>query len=205
MKTILWDKMAKRYDRRFGKWYERIFDVIVPHMSEEDEVLEIGCGSGLLSFKIIPKVKRFVGYDLSKEMINQCETKMQKSDYQNALFVEGDVIDPPNLGYFDIILLVNLLHVVDNPEEVLSQVKKYLSPKSHLLVLSYCHGEKMLGKYKILSFFMDIGSQLGLMAKLHRFTFEELKQIISRNGFEIIEELKQRDGFPFLFLKVKKQ
>ncbi len=203
MKSILWDRMAKRYDRRFGKWYEQIFDVVIPCISEMDEVLEIGCGSGLLSFKIIPLAKRFVGYDLSKEMIYQCNSKLKKSKNQNALFIEGDVTNPPNLGTFDKILLVNVLHIVDNPEDIFAQVKKYLTPKTQLFIVSYCHGEKMSGKFKLLSFFMNIGSKLGLMAKLHRFKFEDLSQMIRNSGFEIVEEQKHTEGFPFLFVMVK--
>ena len=203
MKTILWDNMAKRYDRRFGKWYEQIFTEVLPHMSENNEILEIGCGSGLLSFKIIPHVKRFVGYDLSKDMIDQCKIKLIKNDYGNAHFVKGDIMNPPYLGVFDKVLLVNLLHVVDNPKEVLSQVRRYLTPKSTLLILSYCHGEKMAVKYTTLSFFMNIGSKLGLMSKLHRFTFDELRDMVINSGFNVKEERRNSEGFPFLFLQVK--
>jgi SAM-dependent methyltransferase len=180
-----------------------IFDIVIPRVTELDNVLEIGCGSGLLSFKIIPLVNQFVGYDLSKEMIKQCEMKLKNFDYRNAHFFEGDVANPPDLGKFDKILLVNVLHIVDNPEDVLVQVKKYLTEKTKLMIVSYCHGEKMSWKFKLLSFFMKLGSKLGLMGKLHKFTFEELRDMICRNGFEVIKEQREKKGFPFLFVEVR--
>ncbi len=197
--------MARKYDRRFGKWYQEIFEVLLPQVSLNDTILEIGCGSGLLSFEIIPNVDKFVGYDLSQKMIDVCKTKLENLGYKNASFIKGDANNPPSLGIFDKILIVNLLHVLDQPQDVLFQLKRNLTANTQLLILSYCHGEKMKFRYGLLSFLMHIGSKLGLMATLHRFTFEELKELIEQSGFELIKEIKHTEGFPFLFVIAKQQ
>ncbi len=45
---------------------------------EPKQVLEIGCGMGLLLFRIAPQCTRYVGLDLSAEAIGTVKQKLQQ-------------------------------------------------------------------------------------------------------------------------------
>jgi ubiquinone/menaquinone biosynthesis C-methylase UbiE len=199
----LWDKMATSYDKRFEKMYQEIFQVLIPLMEPNDEVLELGCGSGLVSFKLIPLVKKFVGSDLSKEMIQVSTQKLAQTTFTNAEFLVGDAFQMPNLGQFSKVLMINLLHVIDDPLELLNQAKPSIQSTGQLIIVSYCHGEKMSFKYKFLSSLMRLGSKLGLMSKLQRFTFAEIEQLVLDAGYKIQNKIEYRNGFPFICLQLK--
>ena len=171
MARNLWDFMARSYDKKFESSYFKIFEILTPRFSPFDEIIEIGCGSGLVSFKIIPNVQRFVGFDLSKEMIHVAQTKLAKTSFTNATFLIGDVLNLPTMEQFDKVLLINILHILDDPLKALTQVKTLLKPDGQIFVISYCHGESMNVKNKIGSLLMRLGSAVGIMGKLHTIYF----------------------------------
>jgi ubiquinone/menaquinone biosynthesis C-methylase UbiE len=202
MKRTLWDRMAKSYDKRFRGMYGKIFEVLLPLFGPSDDVIEVGCGSGLASFEIIPLVNRFVGYDLSPDMIQVANQKLSNTDYSNATFTVGNALELPGTEIFDKVLLINVLHVMDSPADVLTQLAKLCKPGGEVVLLSYCHGEKMKLKNQMLSWAMALGSKLGLMAKLHRFKFEELRQLVQAVHYNIVREVEVRDGFPFFQMEL---
>ncbi len=182
--------------------YEGIFEILRAEVTSTDEVIEVGCGSGLVSFEIIPHVRRFMGSDLSSAMIGVANSKLDKSGFTNATFMAGDAMQMPDVGAFDKVLLVNLLHVVDDPAGMLARTKQLAKPGGKLLVVSYCHGEKMSPRYAVLSHLMGVAAAFGLMPKLSRFTFEGLRAITIEAGCHIESERASTQGFPFLFMRL---
>lgn len=182
--------------------YEGIFEALRAEVTPADEVIEVGCGSGLVSFEIIPHVRRFVGSDLSIAMIDVAKSKLERSGFTNATFTAGDAMQMPEVGAFDKVLLVNLLHVVDDPAGMLARTKQLAKPGGKLLVVSYCHGEKMSPKYAFMSHLMGAAAALGLMPKLSRFTFDGLRAVAAGAGCRIEVEHASTQGFPFLFMRL---
>lgn len=205
MRKNVWDRMAGSYDKRFRGMYAPIFEAVISAIGSDDEVVEIGCGTGLVSFEIIPRVKRFVGADLSSAMIAVATEKLVNSGHANAMFITGDAMAMPEIGKFDKVLIVNLLQVVDDPAGILSRARALVKEGGEIVVISYCHGERMGARYRFLSRFMKLASSLGLMERLNRFTFEGLERIVQQEGYGIIEERRVQGGFPFLFLRLANQ
>jgi ubiquinone/menaquinone biosynthesis C-methylase UbiE len=202
MRKSLWDRMAKFYDKLFRAMYGKVFEVLFPLFDASDNVVEVGCGSGLVSFEVIPRVTRFVGYDLSPDMIQVANEKLAATNFTNATFTVGNALELSDTGLFDKVLLINVLHVVNSPSDVLTQLAKLCKPNGEVVLLSYCHGEQMKLKDRTLSWIMAFGSKLGLMSKLHRFTFEELRLLATETGYEIVREQEIRDGFPFMLMEL---
>lgn len=78
--------MSERFDQAAAEWdkgdmrqniAQAVFETIasrialLPHM----DILDFGAGTGLLSFKIAPQVRRVVGIDLSEKMLEQISAK----------------------------------------------------------------------------------------------------------------------------------
>ena len=203
MKKNLWDLISKSYDKRYSKIYNDIFAILEPVFNYNDEVLEIGCGTGLVSFQIIPKVSKFIGIDISVSMINAAKLKLSENPYENATFIVGDAFNLPDLGQFSKLIMINVIHVIKSPELIIEKCKSLLKKEGELIILSYCHGEKMSKKYALLSLLMRIGSKLKMISKITRFKFDDLHDMVLKSGFKILEEKTFPEEFLFIFLRLQ--
>jgi ubiquinone/menaquinone biosynthesis C-methylase UbiE/acyl carrier protein len=70
-------------------------------------VLEVGCGSGLLAWRIAPHVEEYVGLDFSPSAIRRLEATADRERIRNVTFVVRDANDLAalSLGAFDVVIL----------------------------------------------------------------------------------------------------
>ncbi|WP_371805170.1 class I SAM-dependent methyltransferase [Candidatus Lokiarchaeum ossiferum] len=207
MVNLLWKLMAKRYDRQFKSLYKSIIPLITGSVSYEDNVIELGCGSGLISIPVLSIVKKFIGIDLDEKMIKVANRKLELLDDHSldAQFIVSDASNPTldDLAMkYDKIIVVNLLHVVESPSEILLQAKSMLKQNGQILVVDFCHGEKMGFKYALMSKLMNLGAKIGLMEKLWRFTFSDIRKLIEKVGLKIEQQEIFHAKFPFIFMKI---
>ena len=75
---------------------------------ESCDLLDVGCGQGLISSIFIEKVKSFLGIDVSKEAIDICLSRY--SGESNVRFKNCDIVNCADIGKFDV---VNISFVLD--------------------------------------------------------------------------------------------
>ncbi len=70
-------------------------------------VLEIGCGSGLLLFRLVKKVKQYDATDFSKNVISQVSRNLRKLGILNTNLIECEAMDIENKveNQYDTIIL----------------------------------------------------------------------------------------------------
>ncbi|MHA1199416.1 MAG: corrinoid protein-associated methyltransferase CpaM [Candidatus Heimdallarchaeaceae archaeon] len=78
-----------RYDKgirilTLGK-IDEIYDRLVENIAEGDRVLDIGCGTGLLSIRAIDKGARVVGIDINQQMLEIAEKRAEQLNCQAEL------------------------------------------------------------------------------------------------------------------------
>ncbi len=158
-------------------------------ISEDDSVLDLGCGEGYC-LTMLPKAKKIVGVDISrvalkraKELIDErgIDARVQFGDAQNLKMDEK----------FDKILCSEMLEHVPKPEKVMKNVYSLLNPKG-LLVVSI---PDELRIKKIMSIIKKIGLSRILHAArkqedyewhLHEGSVPFLERI-SKGYFDVIE------------------
>ncbi len=86
-----------------------------------DSVLDVGCGIGLLSYKVAQKAKRVVGIDFSESNINYAKEHYKRP---NLEFVFDDVTIHRFSERFDKIILSNVLEHIDDRVNLLSALGK---------------------------------------------------------------------------------
>lgn len=109
----------------------------------EPEVLDVGCGQGLLRARIgTMPVSRYVGVDPTPAAV---ERARELSDARTS-FVVGDVSDPAlELGSFDVVVCNEVLSVAADPVALLDRVVSLLRPGGHLLTSTWRHpGDEQL-------------------------------------------------------------
>ena len=116
------------------------------------QVLEIGCGTGIMSFLIAPHVERVVAIDAAEGMIDVLKQKLQKQDApENILPIAVLLEDPedPSLPpasesepkgsrqKFDLILSHLVLHHIPDLKGVLKTMLRCLAPGGRTMLTDF--------------------------------------------------------------------
>ena len=93
-------KGAETYDQemisKFGEYYFRVIKKIVEFTQpkSQDIVLDLGAGTGAVSFALAPRVKRVIAVDISESMLAEARKKAEDANIGNIEFVVGDFLQP---------------------------------------------------------------------------------------------------------------
>lgn len=93
-------------------------------------VLDVGCGAGIDVYNLSPKVKKAVGLDITTSP----EWKTYKKT--NTSFKQGDAKKMPfKKDTFTGVYLKDVLHHIDNPEQVLKEIDRVTKKGSVILLI----------------------------------------------------------------------
>lgn len=108
-----WDRWAGRYDRFMSgdkDTYARILDRMKKKLNRNMDVLELACGTGILSVQLAGNVKMLEAADFSEEMIKQAKQKCHSSRLH--FFVQDATALPYAPETFDAVIISNALHIM---------------------------------------------------------------------------------------------
>lgn len=183
-----WNRVADRYARHpiaDEAAYQKKLQVTREYFRPEMEVLEIGCGTGSTAILHAPYVKHIRAVDFSSKMLEIAQRKADAGNVRNISFIHCpiDAFSAPDRT-FDAVLGLNILHLLENKEAVISRVYAMLKPGGVFVSSTACVGDMA----RILTFIAPIGKFLGLLPLLKVFTAAELKESLTQAGFEIAYE-----------------
>lgn len=126
---------ANEYDSTLGKInrHHRLLDLVVKSSAVKNgnRVLDIGCGTGLLSLKFLAKADCSIyGIDNSSEMLKIFKNKIEElklSEKISCKLQDAENIDFDE-GFFDIIASTVTLHHVKNKYPVIKKIYRLLKP-----------------------------------------------------------------------------
>ena len=126
---------ANEYDATLGKLkrHHDLLDLVVAcsKVKAGDRVLDIGCGTGLLSLKFLKKADCIVrGIDSSPKMLAICRKKIKQLGLNKKMtcqLVDAEQMDFPD-NTFNIIASTVALHHVQNKTPVFKKIHRILKP-----------------------------------------------------------------------------
>jgi ubiquinone/menaquinone biosynthesis C-methylase UbiE len=188
----LWDKQASGYDSRtltmFEDAYAQSIERARAALAPGDRVLEIGCGTGILTLGIASEVERVIGTDISPEMITVARQKAEAQDVDNVTFRVADGYELPfEEASFDAVLIFNTLHVVKEPETLLGEAHRLLKPGGPLITATDCYAEPVPLRIKLMLVAQTLLKWVGVIAFMRNYRRSELRRLIMRQGFTIEE------------------
>ena len=194
-----WDRNAGRYDRFMRKdraAYEKMYELIRPVVKVKT-VLELATGTGLIAKNIVNAAAHIEATDASAEMIAEA-----KRDNRSAK-LHFSVQDMFRLPYadkpFDVVIASNALHVVQQPEKALAEIRRVLKDDGVLIAPTFTHaGNSFSGKVR--AFFMKLAG-----FPLHsRWTSEEYLTFLRQNGWTVRKSVVLKASFPLTYTECAK-
>jgi ubiquinone/menaquinone biosynthesis C-methylase UbiE len=186
------DKQASGYDNRVLKMYENAYDLSIQKarsvLSPDQQVLEIGCGTGIISLGIAPYVERLIATDISPQMISVAKSKAQRSSVSNVDFrvCDGYAV-PYDDESFDVVLLFNTLHVVKEPSALLDEAYRVLKPAGHLVSATDCYAEPVPFPVRLMLSAQKLLKLLGVISFMWYYKKEDLHQLFEQSSLVIVE------------------
>ncbi|MHA6261862.1 class I SAM-dependent methyltransferase [Arenibacterium sp. CAU 1754] len=182
-----WDKIAAKYARRpVGNQtaYEETLERTRSHLSQDDSVLELGCGTGTTALLLADAVGHITATDFSSEMIAIAQEKLTADTAQNVTFQQATAAaDDAPANSLDAVLAFNLLHLLPDLEPVLRAANRQLKPGGLFISKTICLGHGGW-KYRLLIVPMRL---LGMAPHIGFLKISDLEQRIAAQGFKIIE------------------
>jgi ubiquinone/menaquinone biosynthesis C-methylase UbiE len=207
-KEDYWGKFAHTFDED-QKYIvgEAIQRTIIEKLSTERDLgnaVEFGCGRGYYTGVIAKNAKQVVATDVSDEMLEMARRQLesfanitvQKADcYSTAFPAEA----------FDSVVMINLIHVIENPLNSLKESHRILKPGGTLLLASYTgFTMKRFDRIKLaIRFLRKWGKpcpyfQTGLSPN-------QLNTLVEKAGFTVQESQVIGDKSKALYLKATKK
>ena len=194
-----WDKNAGRYDRFMRKdtaAYEQLYELLRPVVRQKT-VLELATGTGLIAKHIVHSADHIEATDASQEMIELAKQGVKSA---KLYFSVQDMFHLPYAYQsFDVVIVVNALHIVSEPEKALSEIRRVLKDDGVLVAPTFTHADNaFFGKVK--AFFMKLAG-----FPLHsKWTSHEYLAFLRENGWTVQKSTVLKASFPLTYAECVK-
>lgn len=186
-KARFWDRIAVKYAAdpiADMAGYEATLRRVQGLLRTDQDVLEIGCGTGTTALRLAPFTRRLVATDVSRRMIAIARRKLAAEPVPQLSFAVADADTPvAGPGEYHAVLAFNLLHLVTDLDRALALAAQSLRPGGLLISKTPCIAEmNPLIRYLAL----PVMRALGKAPHVLRFDAETLHSAIARQGLDIV-------------------
>ena len=142
-----WDRIAPGYAKQpiaDTESYARKLATTQALMRPAMKVLELGCGTGSTALAHAPHVAHIDATDVSAAMVDIARNKAREADISNVTFSQAGVeeFDAPASSY-DMVLALNLLHLIPDRQATLTKVHRLLKPGGIFISSTVCLADKL--------------------------------------------------------------
>lgn len=184
----------------------KIQQKIIEKLNKEQELgemIEFGCGKGYYTKLISDQAKYIIAIDLSDEILEEARRNLmghknisvQKADCEKTFFSSNK---------FDSLLMINVLHIMQDPSIVLKECHRILKKDGLLIITDYTnYGLSHIERIKLVIRYIK---RFGLPPRNIETNLspDELISIVENQGFNIEEIQLINDKINALYLKGKK-
>lgn len=127
------------YDLIFGKIFEsgRERGIELLELTEDDNILEVGVGTGL-SLPFYPRNCKIMGVDLSGKMLEEAEKKVRENRFNNVKLIKMDATKMEfEDNSFDSIMAAYFISTVPEPVKVVHELKRVCRKGGRIVFLNH--------------------------------------------------------------------
>ena len=116
-----WKKLAPRYTTEYNLNNDthKIAQKLAELLGENQNILEIGCGTGNFTMLMAKYSKHILGVDFSQDMLNELNKRLNAENYQHVDLIQSKWEDYSPNNKFDYIVSVNSLYRIRYMKEAL--------------------------------------------------------------------------------------
>jgi len=199
-----WDKTARKYAASpIGDMasYEKTMAQTRVHLSVEDRVLEVGCGTGSTALLLAESVAHITATDSSGGMIEIANEKAADAQAENVRFLqavlEGEALED---AAYDAVLAFNFLHLHEDLASAISDIHRRLKPGGTFISKTVCLGDG----FPLWRLVIPLMRLIGLAPHVSFLSQAKLEGTITAGGFEIVETHSYPGSFTTRFIVAKK-
>jgi SAM-dependent methyltransferase len=186
-KARFWDRTAAQYAADPNAdlaGYEATLRRVQGLLSADQDVLEIGCGTGTTALRLAPFTRRLLATDVSAGMIAIARQKLAAEPVPQLTFAVADAETPvAGPGVVDAVLAFNVLHLVSDLDRALELAMRALRPGGLLISKTACISEmNPLIPYLALPLMRAVGKAPHVLC----FDADALRSAIARQGMDIV-------------------
>lgn len=189
-----YDQKARQYDfsvllygllgLRIEAYRKRVVELL--NLKEGDNVVELGCGTGLnfpLIMKRIGPNGRLIGVDISSDMLACARERAQRAEWNNVELIQTDLALYKFPEKFNGIVSTGVLGYIPEFHQVIDNASHALLPGGRLAVLDLKRPSRWPSW--LFKFYMWLGSPFGVTLDYFRFKpWESIEHHFSRTTFE---------------------
>jgi len=186
-KAVFWDRIARKYASdpiADMAGYEATLRRVRTWLSVDQDVLEIGCGTGTTALQLAPSTRSLLATDFSADMIAIARDKLALQPVRGLSFAVADADTPAFAqGTYHAVLAFNLLHLVSDLDHTLSLAVQALKPGGLLITKTPCVREM---NPLIPHLALPLMRAMGKAPHVLCFKGDELQSAITRQGMALV-------------------
>ena len=176
-----YDKSIKRnLFQKYWHWrrFREVRSVVTP---VEGPMLDVGCHSGTFTEDILKKIKtkEVYGIDISPSAIALAKKRIPHGHFE----VSDAAKLPFKDNFFEAVFCLEVLEHVDNPQEVLNEIKRVLKVNGYVVLLVPTDNKL----FKIVWFLWTLVYPVWRHAHVQSFTHDNLEQVSKKAELEVVK------------------
>jgi ubiquinone/menaquinone biosynthesis C-methylase UbiE/DNA-binding transcriptional ArsR family regulator len=141
---------AQNFFAGLAPQWDRLRSLHVPEASVEAAIVEalggrpyrslvdLGTGTGRMLALLAPQAARAVGLDASHAMLSVARANLEAKGLNRVELRQGDIYAPPfERNSFDLVVVHQVLHYLDDPGRALREASRLLAPGGRMLVVDF--------------------------------------------------------------------
>lgn len=181
-----WNRIARKYATDAiadQAGYERTITRVRGLLGPDDQVLELGCGTGSTALLLAGGTRSYLATDFSAEMIAIAAEKLAASPVSQLSFQVATAEDVVGkVSPFDAVLGFNYLHLVDDLPATLAAIRDLLAPGGLLITKTAC----LRDMNPLIRLAIPLMQLIGKAPHVNVFSATTLEETIGAVGFEIV-------------------
>lgn len=207
--TVFWDNVSEKYARApisNEEAYLYTLNKTRGYLTPDDNILEVGCGTGSTALLLAKNVHQITASDLSGKMIEIARAKAKAEGISNVEFVQEDVLDSSfSAKPFDAVLAHNMLHLLEDIPAAIQTIGQRLKPGGVFISKTVCKfGSGTSLKWRLMKVILPLMQMLGKAPYVNFMDAAELENLIESGGFEIIESGNYPTGHMSRYIVARK-
>ena len=151
---------------------------------DKKNVLDIGCGGGILSEELYKQGAKVTGIDSSSKSISIAKQHAEQNNY-DIKYINKSIFEITDLGIYDFIICFEMIEHINEPNDLIKKIKELSSKKSGLFLSTINRNLKSFVLAKIMAEYILNYVPKGTHQYAKFITPYELTKMLENNNYKL--------------------